>query len=398
MASTTLYRSHKDVMTKTNHISKKVTHGGRKAGAQHAQASGANIEEIAQHGNWNNRRLVQHYLGTVTKDVPYKMAGFKLQNEEHWLERNALIPPVELQRQIFPFIEEFFPGNRDWARLIENIMLNNPEDMGRPESQRLTIPPELAPAWRLMRILAHMCKVKMFSSPAFYEFMAQLQVSIDAAKSPLTDSLAANTPAIQQEFRNMRTSVASMDSYLRENLGYVKNKIDTADIAADFQTTTVMRQVQSLDHRMMSVLSQFQSSLQTSLSSLSVGVDEESRLQAVSNADLQRRQQQYQELRQGLHRREEQLNAEEARRLLLNQQKSYSIQPERGGGGDLVGEERSEGPLQSSEESLPGETAASVVPALTSSTSVTPAPAKQVEEQNDLDHLAPAPNFNSSLA
>ncbi|KAF9080523.1 hypothetical protein BGX27_005399, partial [Mortierella sp. AM989] len=110
--------SQKTVMTKANHKSNKVTHAGRKAGAQHAQSSGAHIEEIAHHGNWNHRRLVMFYLSAVPKEVPYRLAGFTLQNEEPWLERNTLIPPVELQRQVFPFIEDLFPGDQDWAKWL----------------------------------------------------------------------------------------------------------------------------------------------------------------------------------------------------------------------------------------------------------------------------------------
>jgi len=153
-------------MDKSNHVTKKITHGGRKAGAQHAQSNGASIEEIAQHGNWNNRRLVTSYLENVPKEIPYRLAGFKLPNEDHWLERNTLTPPLALQKQIFPFVEELFPGDHDWARLIENIMLDNPDDTDRLEAHRITIPKQLIPAWRLMITLAHLRKVVLQDAAA----------------------------------------------------------------------------------------------------------------------------------------------------------------------------------------------------------------------------------------
>ncbi|KAK3810752.1 MAG: hypothetical protein J3Q66DRAFT_413873 [Benniella sp.] len=108
--------SRRDVMLAINHRSSKVTHGGREAGARHAHASRASIEDITHHDNWNHHRLVTHYLTQVSKEVPYEMAGFTLPKEEFWLERNTVILPKELQKMIFPFIEDLFPGNKDWSR------------------------------------------------------------------------------------------------------------------------------------------------------------------------------------------------------------------------------------------------------------------------------------------
>jgi hypothetical protein len=120
-------------MKLADHTSSKVTHAGRRSGAQHAQSNGAPIEEIAQHGNWNHRRLVAHYLSPVPKDVPYRMAGFR-DKEDIWLERNTFIPPLALQRKIFPFVEKLFPESTDWGRWMDNLMLDQPEETNRPKT------------------------------------------------------------------------------------------------------------------------------------------------------------------------------------------------------------------------------------------------------------------------
>jgi hypothetical protein len=146
-------------MLSVNHRSSKVTHGGRKAGAQHAHANGANIEEIAHHGNWNHRRVSTHYLSQLSKDVPYRMAGFTLPNEEFWLERNTVIPPKELQRMLFPFVEDLFPGKQDWTAWIDNIMDDNPEELNRPQSTHVEYTGAMYPAMRVMLVLAQLRKV-----------------------------------------------------------------------------------------------------------------------------------------------------------------------------------------------------------------------------------------------
>lgn len=244
-------------MLSINHRSSKVTHGGRKAGAQHAHANGASIEAIAHHGNWNHRRLVTHYLTQVSKEVPYRMAGFTLPNEEFWLERNTVIPSKELQKMIFPFIEELFPENLDWAIWIENIMDDNPEEFNRARSSKVDYPLASYPAMRLMIILAHLRKVilqdavvllsitddpmcmygqheifmtlSVFSSTMFKEYSLQLRESMRNAQSPLTDSLTANAPAIHHEFRSVKTALGALEAHVQQRDTYVQRRFDGVD-------------------------------------------------------------------------------------------------------------------------------------------------------------------------
>ncbi|KAI7821513.1 hypothetical protein BC939DRAFT_455417 [Gamsiella multidivaricata] len=72
LSSSDHYQMHKQEMERENITSKKVTHSGRGSGARHAQEMGAGVEEIAQHGNWNNSRVVLFYLSGIPKDVPQR--------------------------------------------------------------------------------------------------------------------------------------------------------------------------------------------------------------------------------------------------------------------------------------------------------------------------------------
>ncbi|KAI8606668.1 hypothetical protein EDD21DRAFT_429979 [Dissophora ornata] len=199
MDAATLYRSQSQVTKLAHHTSSKVTHGGRKTGAHHVQSNGAGIEDIAQHGIWNHRRLITPYLSPVAQTVPYTMAGFRSENEDFWIARNTVIPPIELQKQVFPFIEALFPGNVDWAKWMENIMLDRPEDSNRLGNEAVTYPDEYIPAMRIMLILAHL------------------------RKSSLQRASLASTTAVHQHERGVN---GSMDRFLREEI------IDNFNVAA----------------------------------------------------------------------------------------------------------------------------------------------------------------------
>ena len=127
---------------------------------------------------------------------------------------------------MFQFIEDLFPGEADWVQWIENVMMDDPEEHKRPEGKIFDFPDQAIPAMRPMLILAHLRKVVLqdmaelitikadprcryenheiyreapvFTSPDFREFCLALSNSMQTAKSPLTDSLAANAPAIDE--------------------------------------------------------------------------------------------------------------------------------------------------------------------------------------------------------
>ncbi|KAF9896352.1 hypothetical protein BX616_007632, partial [Lobosporangium transversale] len=181
----------------------------------------------------------------VAQTVPFKMAGFLHENEDFWLPRNTVIPPVELQKQIFPFIEELFPDNVDWARWMENVMMDRPEDLNRPDNESVPYPAEYIPAMRIMLILAHLRKVilqdavalmacngdplciysqhhvftsnPVFSSQLFQEFSLRLHDAMQKTQSPTNDSLRFNAPVIHQELQAIKSSVSSLDHYVRDD-------------------------------------------------------------------------------------------------------------------------------------------------------------------------------------
>lgn len=285
------------------------------------------------------------YLSPIPKEIPYKLAGFTLPNEELWLERNTLLPPVELQKQIFPFIEDLFPGNDDWRVWIQNIMLDKPEEESRHTQSQSFFTKDDIPAMRLMFVLAHLRKVilqdavvlmslkndvrcqysehhvlklPVFRSELFQQFSSQLLHSIQIARSPLSDSLTANAPAIQQEFRQVKTSVASLHTHLEGGLDSLRNNYDTLQQDINIRFNAVSSDTKSIKRQLMlhtRLLHDFHKHAASIAAETMTQLEAEQRQQDLQ--DLQQ-QQQLQRLHAQQQERARQIHREQEQRRLRN--------------------------------------------------------------------------------
>jgi hypothetical protein len=69
----------------------------------------------------NHNRKIPPILLTTTLPQP---SVFRL-------PRNRILPPPDLQRQLFPFVEDFNDNSADWKMWVENIMMDRPETTNR---------------------------------------------------------------------------------------------------------------------------------------------------------------------------------------------------------------------------------------------------------------------------
>lgn len=94
----------------------KKTHLPRRAGAQAAETYGTSLAQISQAGRWNQSVLCQAYLTHLPRQFMRIVAGFSGTSGDYFLTRAAYEPPDALQRQLWPWIEEWEPRFEARAR------------------------------------------------------------------------------------------------------------------------------------------------------------------------------------------------------------------------------------------------------------------------------------------
>jgi Centromere DNA-binding protein complex CBF3 subunit, domain 2/Transcriptional activator of glycolytic enzymes len=90
-------------------VSAKKTHLPRRVGAQDAETHGTSLAQISQAGRWNQSVLVKAYLTHLPRQFMRVVAGFSGAAGDYFLPRAAHEPPQHLQKQLWPWIEEWEP-------------------------------------------------------------------------------------------------------------------------------------------------------------------------------------------------------------------------------------------------------------------------------------------------
>jgi hypothetical protein len=94
----------------------KKTHLPRRVGAQDAETHGSSLTQISQAGRWNQSVLCHAYLTHLPRQFMRVVAGFSASGGNYFLARAAHEPPYALQKQLWPWIEEWEPRFEARAR------------------------------------------------------------------------------------------------------------------------------------------------------------------------------------------------------------------------------------------------------------------------------------------
>lgn len=97
-------------------VASKKTHLPRRAGAQDAETHGTSLAQISQAGRWNQSVLCQAYLTHLPRQFMRVVSGFSTSPGDYYLARAARDPPYALQRQLWPWVEEWEPRFEARAR------------------------------------------------------------------------------------------------------------------------------------------------------------------------------------------------------------------------------------------------------------------------------------------
>lgn len=85
---------------------KNVTHAGRKAACQYGEAINIPDAQLRQIGHWDSSKMMVHYSAGIAKTAARMLAGHGKESGRYFIAREALEPPDELRKQIFPQLEE----------------------------------------------------------------------------------------------------------------------------------------------------------------------------------------------------------------------------------------------------------------------------------------------------
>ncbi|RKK08421.1 hypothetical protein BFJ66_g16708 [Fusarium oxysporum f. sp. cepae] len=90
-------------------MASKKTHLPHKVDAQDAETHGTSLAQISQADRWNQSVLCQAYLTHLPRQFMRIVAGFSASPGDYFLARTANEPPYVLQKQLWPWIEEWEP-------------------------------------------------------------------------------------------------------------------------------------------------------------------------------------------------------------------------------------------------------------------------------------------------
>src|SRR5579859_1410928 len=206
------------------------THAGRHAGVLHGETLSIPDTELRRLGHWDTSRMARHYSSGVSREAAREMAGHKRGEGGYYLNRECLVPPVELQRMVFPLLEEsldyinaFEPKDRDkaaqaflltlqWSRVVflqDAVVLSDEF----PESPMWQMHPLRHPLFLQFKRLA-IQKMEEDEHPQ----NVQLQKTIPA----VADRLLLMSQIIADGFRNVERIVQTN----QEADGYLKSLIE----------------------------------------------------------------------------------------------------------------------------------------------------------------------------
>lgn len=104
-----------------------VTHSGRHGAMRELEDMELHIDNIAWMGHWAHGKMHMYYLSKLDVPGAFAMAGFH--NMWYDIKRDRLTPPLDLQRQVFPWIENQYTGADavEWKTICDRIMKDEPE-------------------------------------------------------------------------------------------------------------------------------------------------------------------------------------------------------------------------------------------------------------------------------
>jgi hypothetical protein len=205
-------------------VAVKKTHLPRRVGAQDAETHGSSLAQISQAGRWNQSVLCQAYLTHLPRQFMRVVAGFSASAGGYFLARAAHEPPYALQKQLWPWIEEWEPRFEARARRCSWAEGGLDEDdlaadgfvklMRRLRTVLLQDLAVLQPHYPSLPFFAH----APFYGPAWDEFALAAQADAAGAAEPQSLLLQRALPELSGVLESTRAAVLQNSQRLANRL------------------------------------------------------------------------------------------------------------------------------------------------------------------------------------
>jgi hypothetical protein len=119
----------------------------------------ANIKEALNDGSQLDNLTPLSLLDRARGRGVYMITALLSKDSVFQFPRNKVLPPASLQRQLFPFIENMFPGNSDWTAWIDTCMMSHSEEANRGRNRTGLYKRAIYPAVRLAILLVRLRRV-----------------------------------------------------------------------------------------------------------------------------------------------------------------------------------------------------------------------------------------------
>ncbi|KAG1560209.1 hypothetical protein G6F49_002912 [Rhizopus delemar] len=202
------YAAMESALKACNMSSTKKTHMARGAGARMCDLGGVEDASIRRLGRWNSDSMNGAYVTGLPREAMRSLAGFGKVKGNFYLPRANLDPCVELQKKVFPLVDEWLD------KLDANAIEYNVAARGfliLMKQLRITF---LQDSVLIMKDFpAHpVFKHELFSDPLFVTFKSNLEELLLSDSTPQEITLLRAMPALAKE---LDTRFNAQDASLR---------------------------------------------------------------------------------------------------------------------------------------------------------------------------------------
>ena len=221
-------KSYESAFKALNLIFNKKTHINRHQGVRHLESLDVDISQTRRHGRWGLDSCEGVYSAPLAREAMRGLSGFPHRERLYYLPRSILIPPIELQKKIFPqadqILQKIIEGEDYERNLAAKGFLELVIYLRRVLLQDAALLQD--------RLTSSMWSSPVFTSELFVSFKRDLQEKIQSTPDPAELRLQQSLPLLHQQLHTQHSSLRDCMNESKEAL--LQEITETKTILKDF--------------------------------------------------------------------------------------------------------------------------------------------------------------------